>query len=163
MIPDIKKILYTTDLSKNARYAFSYAASLADRYDAKITIMHVLESLSDNQTMRLISMMGEERWKQVQDRNIEEVLDTIKVRLEKFCDEMNTELEQCAFVVEDIIVTTGQPFESILNQVDKSEYDLIVMGTHGQGALANTMMGSTARRVIRRSLKPVMVIRLPED
>ena len=163
MIPDIKKILYTTDLSKNARYAFSYAASLADRYGAKITIMHVLESLSENATMRLISMMGEDRWKEVQKRNVQEVLDTIKVRLEKFCDDMNAELAQCTFVVEDIVVTTGQPFESILAQADKSECDLIVMGTHGQGALANTMLGSTARRVVRTSLKPVMVIRLPEE
>ena len=41
MIPEIKKILYTTDLSQNARYAFGYAASLANRYDAGITILHV--------------------------------------------------------------------------------------------------------------------------
>ena len=43
MIPEIKKILYTTDLSKNARHAFSYAASIANRYDAGVTILHVLE------------------------------------------------------------------------------------------------------------------------
>ena len=33
MIPEIRKILYTTDLSPNARFAFSYAASLANRYE----------------------------------------------------------------------------------------------------------------------------------
>ena len=42
IIPDIKKILYSTDLSENARYCFGYAASLAHRYDALITILHVL-------------------------------------------------------------------------------------------------------------------------
>ena len=45
MIPEIKKILYTTDLSANARFAFSYAASLANRYDAGITILHILEEI----------------------------------------------------------------------------------------------------------------------
>jgi nucleotide-binding universal stress UspA family protein len=163
MIPAIKKILYTTDLSENARYAFGYAASLADRYDAKITIVHVLESLSENATMRLISILGEERWQQVQDRNVQEVLETIKARLEKFCNDMSAKLDQCSFVVEDIIVTTGQPVESILEQADKSGCDLIVMGTHGHKALSDSMLGSTARRVVRRSLKPVMVVRLPED
>ena len=125
--------------------------------------MHVLESLSENATMRLISLLGEDRWKQLQDRNVQEVLDTIKVRLEKFCEDMNTEFTQCTFQVDDIIVTTGQPVENILAQAEKGGCDLIVMGTHGQGALADAMMGSTARRVVRRSLKPVMVIRLPEN
>ena len=35
MLPDIKKILYATDLSESARYAFGYAASLADCYGEK--------------------------------------------------------------------------------------------------------------------------------
>ena len=39
---EIKKILYATDLSENARYAFAYAVSLADLYNATITIFHVL-------------------------------------------------------------------------------------------------------------------------
>jgi nucleotide-binding universal stress UspA family protein len=39
---EIKRILYTTDLSLHARHAFSYAVSLANRYDAKISILHVL-------------------------------------------------------------------------------------------------------------------------
>ena len=39
---DVKKILYATDLSENARYAFAYAVSLADLYNAAITIIHLL-------------------------------------------------------------------------------------------------------------------------
>jgi nucleotide-binding universal stress UspA family protein len=135
---------------------------LADRYGAKITIMHVLEELSHNATMRLISVLGEDRWKEIQNRNIEDVLDTIKTRLNKFCDDMNAEFDQCEFKVENIIVRAGLPVENILSEANKSDYDLIVMGTHGHSALAGTMMGSTARRVVRRSLKPVLVIRLPE-
>ena len=36
MIPEIKKILYATDLSKNSSYAFLYATDMARKYDAKI-------------------------------------------------------------------------------------------------------------------------------
>jgi hypothetical protein len=39
---DIKKILYATDLSEGAKYAFAYAVSLANTYHASITILHVL-------------------------------------------------------------------------------------------------------------------------
>ena len=163
MIPQIKKILYTTDLSKNARYAYAYAASLSERYNARITILHVLEDISHNAAMRLVAILGEERWQEVQKRNTQEVLDTIRVRLEKFCSEMDAELTQCAFAVDNIVIRKGEPVEKILSEAEKSDCDLIVMGTHGQGALANTMMGSTARRVIRRSLKPVLTVRLPKD
>ena len=46
MIPEIKKILYATDLSENARFAFGYAASLANRYGAQIVMLHVIEEIS---------------------------------------------------------------------------------------------------------------------
>jgi nucleotide-binding universal stress UspA family protein len=52
--------------------------------------------------------------------------------------------------------------EQILAQADAAQADLIVMGTHGQGTFKDAMMGSTARRVLRRSKIPVLVIRLPE-
>jgi len=39
---EIKKILYPTDLSQSARYAFAYAVSLAVHYQASITLLHVL-------------------------------------------------------------------------------------------------------------------------
>ncbi len=49
MLPDIKRILYATDLSENARHAFGYAASLANRYGAKIIVLHVIEDFSPAQ------------------------------------------------------------------------------------------------------------------
>lgn len=39
---DLKRILYVTDLSENARYAFAYAVSQANHYGASITLLHVL-------------------------------------------------------------------------------------------------------------------------
>ena len=56
----------------------------------------------------------------------------------------------------------GNPVEVILNVAKEKNCDLIVMGTHGMGTLADVVMGSTARRVIRRSPTPVLVVRLPK-
>ena len=42
-MPEIQKILYTTDLSDNSAYAFRYAINSAKRHDAKIIILHVLK------------------------------------------------------------------------------------------------------------------------
>ena len=163
MIPNIKRILYTTDLSDNARYAFGYAASVAHRYGATIAILHVLEEMSHNTNLRLASMIGTERWQEIQDRNEREVLLKIRDRIDNFCEEMQSELTECPFIVDEIIVKQGVAVPTILDQIERSDCDLVVMGTHGQGLLADAMMGSTARRVVRRSLTPVMVIRLPEE
>ena len=162
MIPEIKKILYTTDLSENARYAFSYAASLANRYGAGITILHVLEDVSDYQDSLVINIIGAEKWNELRKNKGQVVLDTIKKRLEKFCEDVSHELPGCPFITDDIIVKIGNPVEEILGEAEVSGCDMVVMGAHGHGILANAMMGSTSRRVLRRCKKPVLVVRLPE-
>lgn len=162
MIPEIKKIIYTTDLSPNARFAFSYAASLANRYDAGVTIFHVLEDISPTADSLVINIIGKEKWADMRKRNEQEVLNTIKSRLSKFCEDVQAELPACPFITENIIVKIGNPVEEILQEIENNSYDLVVMGAHGQSALADAVMGSTSRRVVRRCKKPVLVIRLPE-
>lgn len=161
MIPEIKKILYTTDLSENARYAFGYAASLANRYGAGITIIHVLED-SPNSDSLVINMIGEERWKELRETNEQKVIETIKERLEKFCSDVSDELPSCPFITDKIIVKIGIPVEEILLQTKTSDFDMVVMGARGQGIIADALMGSTSKRVLRRCKKPVLVVRLPE-
>ena len=46
MIPKIKKILYTTDLSQNSVYAFYFAVDLAQQHHANIIILHAVEPIS---------------------------------------------------------------------------------------------------------------------
>ena len=45
MIPQIKKILYGTDLSKNSAYAFFYAVDMAKKHNASIVILHTIEPI----------------------------------------------------------------------------------------------------------------------
>ena len=114
MIPEIRKILYTTDLSPNARFAFSYAASLANRYEAAVTILHVLEDISTTADNLVINIIGKEKWSELRKRNEHEVLETIKSRLSKFCEDVQAELPACPFITENIIVKIGNPVEEIL-------------------------------------------------
>jgi nucleotide-binding universal stress UspA family protein len=161
MIPEIKKILYATDLSKNARYAFGYAASLANRYGAGITLLHTLEDSPGSDSL-VINMMGEKKWNELKKANEDKVIETIKERLEKFCSDVSDELPSCPFITDKIIVNIGSPVEEILAQAETSGFDMVVMGAHGQGIIADALMGSTSRRVLKRCKKPVLVVRLPE-
>ena len=91
------------------------------------------------------------------------VLDALKERVEQFCAEVSGEHPECPFLINEIVVTTGNPVEEILKLAEKKESDLLVMGAHGHGILTGAMIGSISRRVLRRCKKPVLVIRLPGE
>jgi len=163
MIPEFTKILYTTDLSENARHAFGYAAGLANRYNAGVTVLHVLEDLSPSADSLVINIIGRDKWNELRQKNEQEVLETMRSRLKAFCDEVSSEFPSCQFITDDIIVRIGNPAEEILGQVEAGGYDLVVLGAHGRGILSNTLMGSTSRRVLRRCKTPALVVRLPQE
>ena len=170
---DVKKILYATDLSENARYAFAYAISLADLYKASIIFIHVLTEIPDLLDKNVLGYISEERWEEIKSQHVEEAREAIigkrrdhlaiKDALHQFSENLKESREGGGFVTDDIIVVRGNPVEEIIKYCEEKNCDLIVMGTHGHGTLADVMMGSTARRVLRRSKKPVLVVRLPEE
>jgi nucleotide-binding universal stress UspA family protein len=92
--------------------------------------------------------------------NIEKVIENIEARIRGICDELAAKVPECPFMANEVIVKIGHPVEEILKLAD--HYDLVVMGSHGRGILADAMMGSTSRRVLRRCPKPVLIVRLPE-
>ena len=162
MLPQIKKILYATDLSENARHAYRYAASLAQQYGAKITILHVIEKLTAETFLQIQGYVGEAEWNKLQCEKQADFISAIKGRLGNFCDEISGELDACTFQVEKILVKEGVAADEILYQADLNDADAIVMGTRGFGMFKDALMGGTARRVLRRSRIPVLVVRLPE-
>lgn len=154
MIPKIKKILYATDLSKNATYAFSFAISLAMKHEAKISIINVREKLSHNTELQLTA----EDFESAKNKLIE----IMKARIDEF-DELE-KFDGCVYTkyVDKIIVKSGMPVEAIIRQSQEEESDLIVMGTHGHGILFTTFIGSTAQKMVQLSKIPVLVVRIPD-
>ena len=169
---EVKKILYATDLSESARYAFAYALSLANLYGARIIFLHVLPEVSEFVDSHIIGYISADRWEEIKAQHSSEAREALigkkrdsaaaKAVLDQFSeDELGQ--EGAGFIADEIIVERGNPVEQILKQAQERNCDLIVMGTHGRGTLADAMIGSTARRVLRRSEKPVLVVRLPEE
>lgn len=162
MIPQIKKILYATDLSDNAAYVFCYAIDSAIKHDAKIIILHVLEQvLVTTEAMALSYISGEQLRKIQEDEEIN-AIDRIRKRLKILCEKEFNDDHECKDRVESIEVCEGFPPDTILRMADERNCDAIIMGTHARGAIANTFLGSTAKRVLRRTRKPVFIIPLPK-
>jgi nucleotide-binding universal stress UspA family protein len=166
----IKKILYATDLSETAVHAFSYAVSLANMYGAGMTILHVLAEFPGEEF--IANMIDTDTWQEIKNRHYSEAGEqligkkrdhvAIKEVLEAFSEEAKADSGDQAFVTDEILIKNGDPAEIIVQTAKERNCDLIVMGTHGHGGITDVLIGSTAKRVVRQSTIPVLVIRLPE-
>jgi nucleotide-binding universal stress UspA family protein len=156
MIPQIRKILYATDLSKNSAYAFYYAIDVAQRRDAKIIILHVVEPLPP-----LVTFYGSlDKEKQYYQHEKTADLEVIKKRLEEICQKVEKKGTSCLLLVSNILVRVGHPVEEILKAADEEECDILVLGSHGKGFLKQAFLGSVSHKVLDRSRKPVFIIPL---
>jgi nucleotide-binding universal stress UspA family protein len=165
MVPDIKRILYATDLSENAKYAVRYACSIGYKYDAHVTVLHVvpdvLEEFSSGTGINLKKHLGEKKWKELNTSGITAATEAIKKRIEKMSAIVMQEIPTCPVSQGNVRVEVGHPAKTIVTIAEKEKYDLIIMGTHGHGQFENLMVGSIAEGVIKRSQIPVLVVRLP--
>ena len=163
MIPRIQKILYATDLSPNAVYALRYAMNSAIKHDAEIIILHVFEHVDPASRAYLNLYIDEKRHKKIVDEHVAEAKNLIMDRLRALRDKELKDHPEITDKVISIEVCEGFPAEEILSNAEELNCDEIIMGTHSKGIIANTFLGSTAKRVLRRTRKPVFIIPLPKE
>jgi nucleotide-binding universal stress UspA family protein len=161
MIPEIKKLLYATDLSQNSIYAFRHAAAIARKHEASIVLLHVIEKLSASAESLLSAYLDQHTRDALKGRKKDEVGKRVRQRLENLCQEEAATDPALAGRIAVIEVVEGYPPDIILKKSDEHNCDIIVVGAHGKGILENTFLGSVSRQVLRRTRKPTYVIPLP--
>ncbi len=168
----VKRILFATDLSENARQALAYAVSIANLYKAGIVIVHALED-SPAIDAAIGSHLGQEKWAEIQRKNEASAREAIigkrkpenpEVReaLKTIFRDATADFENQSFFLDDVVVKRGLPVDVILDAAKSLQCDLIVIGTQSHGGLKQMVMGSTAQRVLKRSTVPVLVVPLAE-
>lgn len=163
MLPSIKNILYTTDLSKNASFAFRYAMTLGKELDAKIIILYVLPMVDSAMEVPIITQMGEEMYYKLRKEKSKEIIESIKKRLHDLCQKELEDAQCKAERVSSILVREGDEVEEILKTADTLKSDIIVIGAHGKGILSHTFLGTVPDKLLRRSRVPVLVVPIPKD
>jgi nucleotide-binding universal stress UspA family protein len=147
-VKEIKKILYATDFSETSEYAFEYAASLAEKFASRLIVMHVINEPVDLRGFYVPHISFD---------TIElEITQSAEKMMDKFCSQKlrsYDNYERC--------IVSGIPYEEILKKATDENVDLIVMGTHGRAGIDHFLFGSTAERVVRKALCPVMTVRPP--
>ncbi len=144
---DIKKILVTTDFSGNSQVAFPKAIVLARKFDASILLLHVIQP---------VITPSEYTW------GVQPV--EVQKEHENNCHQA-LEKQIKKYFPDDLRVTSrlvhGLPFKEIIETCRQEKADLIVLATHGLTGLNHIIFGSTAEKVVRKSVCPVLVVRDP--
>jgi nucleotide-binding universal stress UspA family protein len=145
----LKRILVPTDFSETSLSAIRYARALAEAFGASIDYLHVVEDAA------LYGWTGDGY---IPDLNglREGLRKGAQTQLEKIVSE-------CGGKSGGKTVTKyGNPFLEIVRYAKEYEIDLIILGTHGRGAIAHMLMGSVAEKVVRKAPCPVLTVRHPE-
>jgi nucleotide-binding universal stress UspA family protein len=160
MIPTYKTILYATDLTQNAAHAFRHAVGIARCHQARIFILHVLPEMEPAVLNYVSTVMGEDRLAEMELAHKAEVKDEIRKRLHEFAKAELADRPEDVERIAGIEIHHGNPAAEILKAADRLSADLIVLGSHGKGALKYAFLGSVAEKVLRKTLRPVVVVPL---
>ena len=143
----LRRILFPTDFSDNARAALPYACAFAEQFGAELHILNVMYEMA-----QVVPETGTFFTTPVS--NIDEVRESTERALAKL---PGPEGKNVANVVRATV--PGTPFLEIIRYAKEHDVDLIVMGTHGRSGLAHVLLGSVAERVVRKAPCPVLSVR----
>ena len=151
-----KKILVAYDGSDQSKHAIDHAAEMAHTNKGELIILTVvpketLPVLAD-EGFGTVPITSTQEWADYQDKMKEnykksqaEAAKGVKVKYPKL-------------KVESILLE-GRPSSTIVEQAEKAQADLIVMGSRGIGGISGWILGSTSRRVVESCTKPVLIIK----
>jgi len=166
MLPEVNKILYATDLSESAKPAFFWAMSLAEQYDAEISILHVIpdmvEIMSGSMGYDLSTHFDAEQLAKYNEEGQHAAMSSVQERVKNVYGEMKDDIPSCRVDLHHIVIKSGEPVREIITEAGSNDYDIVVMGSHGHGIIEGFLMGSVARGVVNKCSVPVLTIKVSD-
>ncbi len=143
-----KHILVAADFTDHGEDVVKRAKDLAGKYQAKLSIIHVVDNLpiTDAAYGPVIPFEVD---------LTEELMAAAKKRL-------TDQIEKQGLKIEKQWLELGSPKLEIIRIADENDIDLIVVGSHGRHGLA-LLLGSTANGVLHHAKCDVMAVRLQDD
>jgi nucleotide-binding universal stress UspA family protein len=142
----IERVLVPVDFSTHSQMALTYARELADAYDARLQLLHIIEPIVYPSFYNL-DRAGFFEW-----------MDEIEVeairQLHRFL-----EASGGPDVPADHFVVRGRAATDIVDFAESKSSDLIVMATHGLTGMKRLYLGSVCEKVVRRSKCPVFTVK----
>lgn len=135
----LDRVLCPIDFSDTSHHALAHAAAIARWYDAQLTLLYAFPYLP---AMDLPPMP-------LEDADRADIL----ARMREFADIVPRDVRV------DCQLREGQAVhEAIVSQVDATQADMLVMGTHGRSGFQRLFLGSVTEKVIRNVTCPALVV-----
>jgi len=132
----LHRLLFCTDFSPHSERALAYALSLAEEYQAELTLLHVIEEIPVSSDLTTTTA---------------EVVRQL---------EASIPAEERSRVTIKSRMRVGRPYQEIVRFGQETETDLAVLGVRGRGALDLALFGSTTHRVIQQAPCPVLAVHI---
>lgn len=141
--PRIQRILVATDFSVQADRALQWARTLAEAFQAQISVLHVIDVFG----------LGEisNEW------GGPDPLPLLREQSRRYMTELKMQVPDA-----ETLIREGSPRPAIVELALELHCDLVVMGTHGRSGLKHLVLGSVAEYVVRHSVVPVFTVRTRE-
>jgi nucleotide-binding universal stress UspA family protein len=144
-VKTIKKIVCALDLSQHSTLVAEYAVTMAKAFDAEIIAIYAAPALTQYVGFH------------VPPSSIENFVGEIVSGAEKTMQDFVAEHFQGVKATGKVV--NGYAAEEIINMLDSTDADLLIMGTHGRKGIDRILFGSVAEKVVKSSKVPVMTIR----
>ena len=141
-------VLFPTDGSEAASEAASHAIDLANKHDAA---MHILYVVDHERVSQMAPKLGSDHIKGTLQEEGERITDVV------------ADAASSAGLDTVVSIREGAPGETITDYADDIDADTIVMGTNGRTGMDRLLMGSVAERVIQNTELPVMTVKRADD
>jgi universal stress protein A len=148
-IMSITQIACCIDFSENSEAAFKFALELAEKYHAKLFLLHVLPPAVNP------ALTGSE-WA-VPDQPVDALITRLEEQMEK--DYGNRIARRVPY---EIVVLDGHVSTEIVGYLAANIMDLVVVGSYGLSGMGLVVFGSVAKRVAQKAPCSVIIVRPPE-
>lgn len=147
----LQKVLVATDFSDASEAALRYGRALARSFGASLEVLHVVEDL-------FAHAWGGETYA----ASAPELQAAIESQAEQQLTRLVTDDDRRELRAKPVLLTGRSAYYEIVKYAEREHIDLIVLGTHGRGAIAHLLLGSVAENVVRRAPCPVLTVRHPQ-
>ena len=147
----LKRILVATDFSEPSEAALAYGRELSRNFGSTLLVVHVVDDFLNRGAGSDGFVFSDPTLQQ-------EIEATARKRIESLLSDE----DRAVIGARAVVIVSNTPAYAIVDYARRANVELIVMGTHGRGAVAHLLMGSVAERVVRIAPCPVLTVRHPE-
>lgn len=145
----LKSILVGCDFSADSDLAMQYGLSLAQEFQTKLHLVHVLEPSIYKDMLAHPSVKTDPDRKGLREELTRKLNDMVSEEAKQWC-------------TPETVLLAGQPSDELTKYALVNEVDLIVLGVRGHSVMETLLVGSTTDRVVRQAPCPVLSVRPKE-